>query len=152
MRPWGVTFTVPGKPETKGSARAFVVGKRAIITNDNPKSKAWARVVSAYARAAMGAVAPASGPVRVCVTFYLQRPQSHFKRGLLRPAMPSHVTTRPDVDKLIRCALDALTGICFDDDSQVVELEGRKLYAAGEPRTVISVGAVESIAIGAVAD
>ncbi len=37
----------------------------------------------------------------------------------------------PDVDKLARCALDALSGVVIKDDAQVVELYARKRY--GEP-------------------
>ena len=41
------------------------------------------------------------------------------------------MTTMPDIDKLARCALDALTGIVFRDDAQIVDLHATKRY--GEP-------------------
>jgi Holliday junction resolvase RusA-like endonuclease len=36
--------------------------------------------------------------------------------------------TKPDTDKLIRSVLDALTGIVWTDDSQVVEILARKQF------------------------
>ena len=44
---------------------------------------------------------------------------------------PRHMAVMPDIDKLARCALDALTGIVFEDDAQVTELRLRKGF--GEP-------------------
>lgn len=38
--------------------------------------------------------------------------------------------SRPDVDNLLKTVLDALTGVIYDDDSQVVCVTGRKLYGA----------------------
>ena len=39
-------------------------------------------------------------------------------------------TTKPDVDKLARSILDALTGICFEDDSQVISLLVQKAFGS----------------------
>ena len=41
------------------------------------------------------------------------------------------MATMPDVDKLARCALDALVGVLIKDDAQVVALHLGKRY--GEP-------------------
>ena len=57
------------------------------------------------------------------------------------PVFPLH-KTRPDADKLLRCALDALTGIAFRDDAQVWDKRCVKYYAGpGEtPATFIDIG------------
>ena len=34
----------------------------------------------------------------------------------------------PDLDKLVRAVLDALTGVCYKDDSQVVYIETEKVW------------------------
>lgn len=65
--------------------------------------------------------APLSGPVSLIVEFYLPRPAAAKKR--LYP------TTRPDLDKLVRAVGDALKGIAYVDDSQIVEKQARKRYA-----------------------
>jgi len=134
-----IQFFVPGQPGTKGSARAFVVRGRAIITNDSRKAKPWAAAVSAAAHEAMGGNPPMQGPVRVSLCFYLPRPKSHYLRGQLRTDAPAYCPKRPDLDKLTRCTWDALTGIVFSDDAQVVLEYGSKLYANGPVGCEISI-------------
>jgi crossover junction endodeoxyribonuclease RusA len=68
--------------------------------------------------------------VRVTLAFYLPRPQSLPKR------VTAHVKA-PDLDKLTRAVFDALTGVVFHDDAQVVDLVATKRYAcAGDPPRV----------------
>jgi crossover junction endodeoxyribonuclease RusA len=129
-----IGFWVEGKPETKGSTRAFVVGGRARITNDNPRAKGWAALVTRAARQAMSGSAPLDGAVKVRLLFAMPRPAAHWRTRGGKPTQdakanaPDVPTTRPDVDKLVRCALDALTGVVFRDDTQVVELYAQKFY------------------------
>lgn len=123
-----VQFFADGLPQTKGSARAFVVGKRAVVTNDNPRAKGWARVVERAARAA--SPAPFAGPVAVRLVFVMPRPKAHSTKRGLRLDAPAWHSIRPDLDKLTRCALDALTGITFGDDGQVARLVAEKRYGA----------------------
>jgi Holliday junction resolvase RusA-like endonuclease len=137
-----ITFTVYGLPQPKGSVRAFMRpgGRFPIMTSDNPKVKAWQKVVGLGAVAARGAGQEAElGPVELCVTFYLARPQR-----LARKATPAHLT-KPDVDKLLRAILDSMIGICFRDDSQVVKVTATKAYAEADdrPRATITVQSVE---------
>ena len=76
-----------------------------------------------------------TAPVVVTIGFYFARPRGHYGTGrnasTVRAAAPARMTTMPDVDKLARCALDALTGIVFRDDAQIVDLHAVKRY--GEP-------------------
>jgi Holliday junction resolvase RusA-like endonuclease len=70
---------------------------------------------------------PYTGAVRVVIYFFLRRPASAKK-----DAMP---TSRPDVDKLARAVLDALTQArIIVDDSAVVELIAHKFFG-GERET-----------------
>jgi len=62
------------------------------------------------------------GPVAMQLDFYMLKPRT-VKRDA--PTVP------PDLDKLIRAVLDALTGIVYLDDAQVVEIHSSKSY--GEP-------------------
>lgn len=56
--------------------------------------------------------------------FVLPRPKSTPKRSPTPPA-----TKRPDLDKLTRAVLDALTNVWLADDSQVVHIEASKRIA-----------------------
>jgi Holliday junction resolvase RusA-like endonuclease len=121
-------FFVPGRPGTKGSARAFVVGGRAIVRNDNAKEKDWRQRVALAAGEAMAGT-PWDGPVVVKATFYLQRPLAHLKTGgALRPSAPRFPTGKPDVDKMVRSLLDALENIVYTRDARVVTAVVTKAY------------------------
>ena len=52
-------------------------------------------------------------------------------------------TTKPDVDNCAKAILDALNGVCYLDDRQVVDLRVEKYYTGGNPYLEISVGAIE---------
>jgi len=55
------------------------------------------------------------------VTFLMPRPKS-------LPKKVHQDVKRPDLDKLIRAVMDALTGIYYQDDSQVVLISATKNY------------------------
>ena len=158
-----IAFSVVGTPAPKGSTRAFVVykrgkGFRAAVTNDNPQTRPWAAVVrnaAIVARAAwvhhnglgMAAILlPAySRPaaVRIELEFVLPRVAALPRRRIV-----PH-TRRPDLDKLTRAIKDALTGVLYEDDSQVCALVATKRYALiGEgPFVAIGVDALPAPAI-----
>ena len=119
-------FFAAGMPATKGSMRAFVRGGRPVVTHDNARTKPWQAVIG-YAATQAG-VRLASGPVLVEARFYFPRPSGHLGKRGLKPSAPAHPLTRSsgDVDKLARALLDALTGVAYADDSQVVELRASK--------------------------
>ena len=62
--------------------------------------------------------------------FILPRPKSTPKRKPTPPAIK-----RPDIDKLARAILDALTGIWFTDDSTVIDLRATKRIAEPDETT-----------------
>jgi crossover junction endodeoxyribonuclease RusA len=62
--------------------------------------------------------------VAIELHFGLPKPKSAPKRRRVWP------DKRPDLDKLIRAVLDALTQVIFADDSQVVEIRATKDYVA----------------------
>lgn len=129
-----IDIFVPGIPVPKGSAKAFVVKGRAIVTQDNgAKQKPWASSISYTAMQAMRFEKPVSGPVSISLTFYMPRPKGHYGSGknsaLVKDSAPQHHVSKPDLDKLCRCVLDALTGVVWNDDSQVCRMpEVEKLY------------------------
>jgi crossover junction endodeoxyribonuclease RusA len=127
------TLRVYGEPIPKGSTRAFVVGDRAVTTNANAKTKNWQNLISLAAQELTPDMI--EGAVSMSVSFYLTRPKS-VKR--------QYHTVRPDLDKLLRCVLDSLTGIVFKDDSQVVVIAVEKSYAEGKPGVLINAWEVVS--------
>lgn len=122
---------VRGIPVPQGSVKAFVAGKRAIVVSNQRGGKLddWRQAIATEARAAMGSRPLLEGPVVVRARFTWPRPKSHrSSSGGLRPAAPFAKTTPPDIDKASRALLDALTGVVFRDDAQVVRLDAGKSF------------------------
>lgn len=117
------TFRVIGVAQPKGSMRAFVPKgwTRPVLTSTNPKVKGWQQLVAEQAQdaASRGLFV---GAVALGVVFQLPRPKS-LPKGRL------HHTTKPDCSKLARGLEDALTGVLYRDDAQIVSLFVRKVYA-----------------------
>jgi Holliday junction resolvase RusA-like endonuclease len=66
--------------------------------------------------------------------FYLDRPSSVSTVKRPYPTVP------PDLDKLIRGVGDSLTGVVYDDDSQVIRTLAWKVYAdSREPGAFVRV-------------
>jgi len=103
------------------------------VMDDCKRNKDWRAVVALAGKAAMEGNLPLTGSLAVWMTFILPRPKSHFGTGrnahTLKPAFRDlgH-TSKPDVLKLARSTEDALTGICWGDDSQTAYLCVSKIY------------------------
>lgn len=129
-------IVVHGTPQTAGSKRAFVRGKRAVVVDDNARSRPWKDQIAQIASAAMNGTELLQGPLSVELAFYLTRPKGHQgTQGLNTKGRANpRPTTRPDVLKLARAAEDALTGVVWHDDSQIVDELLEKHY--GDPPRV----------------
>ena len=115
---------VRGIPKAQARARAFAFkkGERTHVRMYDPEtSRDWKRTV-AHEAALAWAQPPLSGPVMVDLRFALPRPKSLPKRVL-------HHVKKPDLDNLAKAVKDALRGIVYNDDSQVVCLKVSKAYS-----------------------
>lgn len=132
-------FFVPGHPAPQGSKQAFVRGKRAVLVEVSKRVKPWREAVQDAA--ITHGCKPIHGSVSVKLTFLMPRPKAMPKSA------PLTMCARPDADKLARAVLDGLTGVCFDDDSQVTRLlvVKRRAGTAEEPGVMIHVGPGEEI-------
>lgn len=126
-----IEFVVPGDPVAKGRPRFTRAGHA--YTPD--KTTSHERRIQAVAREHFPS--PLPGALRLEVISFHAIPQSLRKAekaaallGSRRPA------TRPDADNICKLVADALNGLAYADDNQIVELEARKFYGL-EPRTVV---------------
>ena len=115
-----IRFWVPGIPQPGGSKRGFVNPKngRVIITEDNKRSKDW-RTAVAWA-AAENIKVPLEGPLAVTFEFQFMRPKGHYGSKGLRASAPVHPAVRPDLLKVARSTEDAMSGLAYRDDAQIV--------------------------------
>ena len=119
---------VYGLPASKGSLRCLGRGRHIESARGLP---AWMLAIKDAWREQCGDDPPDPDVVHsVRLTFTLPWPRSC---GRLPLAAIQH-RKRPDLDKLVRGVLDALTGYAWHDDAQVCEIVARKFYAyEGQP-------------------
>ena len=130
-----IRFIVHGLPVAQGSTRAWVVNGKPIITTTAKGLSTWRRLVADVAQR-FAPDEPWEGPVGINLHFGIPKPKSAPKRRRVWP------DKRPDLDKLTRAVLDALTYVVFADDSQVVEIQAVKDY--GAPGVAVEVHRVEN--------
>jgi len=143
-----LTFRAFGTPVTQGSMNAYRRGERIVMTHSRSRElTAWRADVAeaAYVAASMAGW-PMNGSeyLGLSLRFLFRRPASHVGRRsavypAYRAAMPG-----PDIDKLTRAVLDALTGVLYDDDRRVVVLHAKKCWTEGEAGVIVS-AALESL-------
>jgi len=122
----GYTFEVPGRVVGKGRPR---FGNGRVFTDANTE-RAENRIL--YAWKNEGRYRIDDGPVSVSITAVLPRPRAHIRKvgGLNAAGLRStHPTKRPDVDNILKIALDALNGQAWRDDAQVVAARVGKRWA-----------------------
>jgi crossover junction endodeoxyribonuclease RusA len=114
-----LTIDVSGEPASQGS-HSVINGR--IVQVNSTKHKKWRNAV---AFAALDLVTDdwelIDEPVELTVIFYLPRPKSVLDRAY--PAV------MPDLDKLVRAVGDSLSGVVYVDDSRIISLTAKKLYA-----------------------
>lgn len=133
-----IFILVPGEPVAKGRPRFAKRG--AFVTTYTPeKTRDYELKVSCEARRSMGDRAPILGPVGIKIDLMIGIPQSWSKKkrlqafsGEIRP------TSKPDWENVCKALCDALNGIAWVDDSQVVEATVTKQYSE-EPCAIIKV-------------
>lgn len=114
-------FWVVGTPVTKGSMSVF--NGRIVHSS---KSKAWEKKIRKQVLEQLPkGYKPTDKPVDLVYScFYLPRPKS----VPLRKRQWPYKRSAGDIDKHLRCLLDALTDVIWLDDSQVVSMNAVKFY------------------------
>jgi len=121
-----VEFTVHGLPIAQGSKNQFG-------GESNAKAlKPWRNDIKVAAFDAMSGYPPWSGGVQLRAVFIFPRPKHHFgtgrNAGEVKASAPGWKTSAPDLDKLVRALGDALTGVVFKDDAQIVGISVTKIW------------------------
>lgn len=111
-----VNFTIREQPQPKKRPRFSKNGH----VHSDPEQVAYERRIGYLARQAVGSEW-LTGQIAVAVVFH---------RGTRR---------RCDIDNLVKLVLDAINGIAFEDDHQVVSLHATKFIGSDDPRTIVSI-------------
>jgi Holliday junction resolvase RusA-like endonuclease len=121
-----VTYQVHADPQGKGRPK-FTRQGRAYTP---AKTVSYETLIAKSAQEAMGASDPLETPVAVYVYISMPIPKSYPKKkrqacldGFERPLKT------PDCDNVAKAFLDAMNGIVYKDDCQVVSLHVTKVYS-----------------------
>ena len=132
-----IQFTVYGEPVAQGRPRFTTAGGfvRAYDPKKSRDYKDYVRLVAVE----KAPKEPIDGPVSLTIRVFRPIPKSFSKKkaelaenGSLRP------TTKPDADNFLKSIKDALKGIIWRDDSQVVDVYVGKWYSS-RPRIEIEI-------------
>jgi Holliday junction resolvase RusA-like endonuclease len=111
---------VTGTPRPQGSKKAFVIKGRAVLVDASEGNYEWRRVVT-NELANDPDLVRYKGAVNVSLAFFMEKAKSN-KTNLM--------TQKPDIDKLARSVLDAMTNAeLIEDDSKVIYLSVTKSWA-----------------------
>ena len=147
MTPNPLTITVYGQAVPAGSKRHFLTktGKVNTVDASGASLAAWKADIRHAALEAMTDedFAGRTKPLDLQLRFFIRRPKGHYGTGRnadkLRAGAPCYPVTKPDATKLLRAVEDALTGVIWMDDCQIVSQTVLKRYAKAEPYVEIKV-------------
>jgi len=106
-------------PVAQGRPRFTVQGGYAKVY-DPPKSAAFKKALAWELKCQNPTVL--KGALTVTIIFRMPRPKSLPKKVV-------HHIKKPDVDNLVKGVKDAMNKLCYNDDSQIVELRAKKIYS-----------------------
>jgi Holliday junction resolvase RusA-like endonuclease len=121
-------LVVVSEPVAKARPRVAVRNGRAHAYTPTKTANAEWRIRAAFLERFPGH-RPLTGPLELSVVARIKMPASMPKKQR-DTALP---VTRPDCDNYLKTVLDALNGVAFVDDSQVVSVCLDKRYAGGLP-------------------
>lgn len=129
-------FTVPGQPYGKARPRKGKFG----IYNPKANDENERRIREAYIQTKGLIPEPVTAPVWMNVELIYAVPKATPKKkremmlaGKIRPMV------KPDVDNCLKSVMDALNGLAYMDDKQVVLTRCIKRYGE-KPATIIDIG------------
>lgn len=132
----GIKFVVPGKPMGKArprvTRRGFAYTPAPTVSYENLVKMCFAEV------AEKSKWKVTDEEIYISISAFFEIPKSTSKKarsemaqGLINP------TKKPDWDNIGKIICDALNGIAYHDDSQIICAKVKKIYAENEPYTEV---------------
>lgn len=123
-----ITITIPGAISGKGRPRFSARGgiPRVHVDARTASAETWIRACAIEQAGAIPIAAPVAVEIAILVAIpasWPRRKRAHALAGALWPA------GRPDLDNCIKLIADALNGILWKYDRQIVRLVASKRYA-----------------------
>lgn len=135
--PRTIVVTLAGEPRGKGRPRSARLRSGRTVTYTPEGTRNYEAALRLAAQEAMQGQRLLEGALSVTIVAHRSVPQWSDKRTALALAGAIRPVTRPDIDNITK-TLDALEGVVFRNDSQIVESRVSKVYSA-TPRLEITV-------------
>lgn len=125
-----VSFFVPGQPVGKGRPRAAKRGKHIQLYTPE-KTASYENLVATAAHGSMRGAEPIKGACHVDMEIRLMVPVS-WSAKRRDQALDGQIlpTKKPDMDNVLKAVFDAINGIVWQDDVQVIQVQASKRYSA----------------------
>ena len=121
-----IYFTVPGDVQPKQRPRFTKTGH----TYTPKKTQDYERKVkNCYLMEYPTGIAFKDEPVELILNVYFQIPKSVSKKKREELLVYHYPTKRPDSDNLLKSIADALNGVAYTDDSQIVHAVVNKIWS-----------------------
>jgi Holliday junction resolvase RusA-like endonuclease len=130
-----IEFTVDGPPIGKGRPKAVRFGNQVRMYTPK-KTSEYETDIAFKAAQVMADLEAVETPVSVGVLAYYPIPASWSKKRQQAAIDGTEIPGKPDLDNVLKAVLDALNGVVYVDDKQVVRLTGGKAYST-YPRLVV---------------
>lgn len=131
-------FRIDGKPQGKGRPRFTRSGHT--YTPDNT-AEYEQRVKLAYR---LGGGVKLTGFISADIRAVFAVPKSYTKKQRSAALALHFAPRKPDCDNIAKIILDALNGLAYDDDAQVVKLHVEKCYGAADYVAVELKGGIDA--------
>ena len=124
----GVSVTVYCEPVPKGRPRFHLVRGHVHTYTPAKTANYEKRIAEVWSKQA-GFTFEKDIPLAVQIYFGMPIPKSTTKKRKIQmiERCIGH-TKKPDLDNLIKSVLDALNGVAFEDDSQIMRISASKYY------------------------
>lgn len=123
-----IAFKIPGQPQGKGRPRASVTPKGGIVMRTPDKTASYEQLIWFHYRQAGGGILNGNLSMRIVAVRKIPGSLSGKKQSDLRGR---YCRSKPDLDNIIKVLCDALNGVAYQDDSQVVKVVAEKLWGPG---------------------
>lgn len=130
---------VVGKIEGKQRPRATTIGGYARVYTP-ATTRAYECLIAWNYKQQSNILYEANLPLKITINQYYSIPKNVTKKALVnyidnlvRP------TKKPDIDNVVKVVLDALNGVAYKDDTQIVNIITEKFFTTKEERLEIKI-------------
>ncbi len=141
MKIW---LEVPGKPVAKKRPR--FVKKTGLVFDPNATEEGRVMIyLLSFVR--INNFEPLTGPLEAGFEFVFTRPKGHYgtgrNSGKLKKSAPKYCMNQMDFDNLEKFICDAMNGIIYQDDRQIVKTTGTEKRWGDTAKTIIKIRELE---------